>query len=117
MTSSIEHVSEDSFEGQVLGSSEPFLLDFSAVWCAPCRALEPILEEIAREHRGRIRIGKIDMDESVVLATQLGIRGAPTLVLFRGGKEQRRQLGLTSKRKLLQLLELPEAPVQLPASR
>ncbi|HMI90309.1 MAG TPA: thioredoxin domain-containing protein [Polyangiales bacterium] len=110
----IEHVTDLSFETEVLGSSEPYLLDFSAVWCAPCRALAPILEEIAREQRGRLRVGKIDIDDSPVIAARLGVRGAPTVVLFRGGREHGRLLGLTSKRKLLELAELTGAPVQLP---
>jgi len=112
----IEHVTDLSFDAQVLGSSEPYLLAFSAVWCAPCRALAPILEEIAREQRGRLRVGKIDIDDSPAVAARLGIRGAPTVVLFHGGHEQGRLLGLTSKRKLLALARLTDAPVQLPVT-
>ena len=89
MSEHMEHVDDHSFEHTVLGSTEPYLLDFSAVWCPPCRALEPILESLAQEHRGKLRVG-----------------GAPTLVLFRDGKEVARRLGLTSKRNLSQLLGL-----------
>jgi thioredoxin 1 len=112
----MEHITDHSFEAEVLGSSEPYLLDFSAVWCAPCRALDPILEEIAREQQGRLRVGKIDIDACPEVAARLGVRGAPTVVLFRGGREQGRLLGLTSKRRLLELAALGAAPVQLPAS-
>lgn len=72
------------------------------------------LEEIAREQQGRLRVGKIDIDACPEVAAQLGVRGAPTVVLFRGGREQGRLLGLTSKRKLLELAALGDAPVQLP---
>lgn len=109
MTHPIETITEPDFEREVLGSSVPYLLDFSASWCAPCRALEPILEQIAREHQGRLRVGKIDMDDASELAARLGVRGAPTVVLFHAGREQARQLGLTSKAKLLARFGLPAA--------
>ena len=106
MSEHMEHVDVHSFEHTVLGSTEPYLLDFSAVWCPPCRALEPILESLAQEHRGKLRVGKIDIDSSPEVAARYGVRGAPTLVLFRDGKEVARRLGLTSKRNLSQLLGL-----------
>lgn len=102
----MEHVDDFSFEDTVLASDQPYLLDFSAVWCPPCRALEPILESIAQQHRGKLRIGKIDIDSSPLVAARFGVRGAPTLVLFKDGKEAARRLGLTSKRALIQLLGL-----------
>ena len=108
MTSPVETVTEQSFEQQVLGSSQPFLLDFTASWCPPCRALEPILEQLAHEQRGRLRVGKIDLDGAQELSARLGVRGAPTVVLFHDGREQARQLGLTSKRKLLALVGLSD---------
>jgi thioredoxin 1 len=112
---SIESITDLSFESEVLGSSQPYLLAFSAAWCAPCRALAPILEEIAREQRGGLRVGKIDIDDSPAVAARLGVRGAPTVVLFRGRSEQGRLLGLTSKRKLLALVGLDSARLQVPA--
>jgi thioredoxin 1 len=102
----MEHVDDRSFEQQVLASGEPYLLDFSAVWCPPCRALEPILEALAAEHKGRLRVGKIDIDSSPEVAARYGVRGAPTVVLFKSGQEAGRRLGLTSKRALLQLIGL-----------
>ena len=106
MTSTLEAIDDANFEREVLGSSTPYLLTFSAAWCAPCRALQPILEELAREYRGQLRIGKLDIDESQIIAPQLGVRGAPTLILFQNGKVQARQLGLVPKRTLLKLLGL-----------
>ena len=102
----MEEVDDRSFERLVLGSTEPYLLDFSALWCPPCRALEPILEALAQEHRGQLRVGKIDIDSSPEIAARNGVRGAPTLVLFRDGKEAGRKLGLTTRRALLSLLGL-----------
>ena len=106
MSTHLEDVTDASFETLVLASSEPYLLDFSALWCPPCRALEPILEALAQEHRGQLRVGKIDIDTSPEVAARYGVRGAPTLVLFRGGQEAGRKLGLTTKRALSQLIGL-----------
>ncbi|HEX4354679.1 MAG TPA: thioredoxin domain-containing protein [Polyangiales bacterium] len=85
MTHSIEDISDLNFSDEVLASEEPYLLDFSAVWCPPCKALQPILEGVAAQCRGRLRVGKIDIDSSPVVAARFGVRGAPTLLLFRDG--------------------------------
>lgn len=111
----IEHITDTSFESDVLGSSLPYMLVFSAAWCAPCRALTPILAELAREQHGRLRIGKIDLDDSPAVASRLGVRAMPTVVLFRDGRERGRVLGLTQKRKLLALAELPTSTVNAAA--
>jgi thioredoxin 1 len=103
MTSRVEDIHDLNFEQEVLASESPFLLDFSAVWCTPCKALNPIIESIAEEYHGRLRVGKIDMDSSPGIAARLGVRGAPTVVLFRDGKECARRLGLTSKKHLLSM--------------
>lgn len=99
----LEPIDDLNFEREVLGSELPYLLDFGAVWCAPCNALEPILAEIAREHHGQLRVGKVDIDASPAVAARYGVRGAPTVLLFRGGQEQARRMGLTSKQNLLAL--------------
>jgi thioredoxin 1 len=104
MASTLETIDDLNFETEVLGSNLPFLLDFSATWCAPCRALQPILETLALEHRGQLRIGKIDLDESPGVAARLGVRGAPTLILFTGGREQARKLGFTSRQAMVSLI-------------
>ena len=106
MSGRVEEINDLNFDSEVLGSKQPFLLDFSAVWCAPCKALNPIVESIAEQYRGQLRVGKIDIDSSPEIASRLGVRGAPTLVLFREGKEQARRLGLTSRAALIQLAGL-----------
>jgi len=107
MASTLEAIDDLNFETEVLGSKLPFLLDFSASWCAPCRALQPILETLAAEQRGKLRIGKIDLDESPGVAARLGVRGAPTLVLFTGGEERARKLGLANRKALLAMIGEP----------
>jgi thioredoxin 1 len=88
----------------VLASEQPFLLDFTATWCGPCKMLAPIVEKLADENVGKVRVGKIDIDASPATAARLGIRGAPTVVVFKNGKEAARQLGVVSKERLLSLL-------------
>ena len=111
----IEHIDDTNFETDVLGSGLPYLLVFSAAWCAPCRALTPIVDELAREHQGRVRVGKIDLDDSPEVGSRLGVRGLPTVVLFRDGQERGRVLGLTQKRRLLALAGLSASAVDAPA--
>jgi thioredoxin 1 len=104
MASALESIDDMNFETQVLASKEPFLLDFSAEWCSPCKALAPLVEALAEEFRGRLRVGTLDIDASPAVAARLGVRGAPTLVLFRDGREAARKLGLTNRRGLLELI-------------
>ncbi len=112
MTSkNVLEINDLNFDSEVLGSSEPFLLDVSAVWCGPCKMLLPIVERIADENVGKVRVGKIDMDDSPGVAQRLGIRGAPTIVVFQGGKEKARHLGVTNKARLLELLGISDRQV------
>jgi len=103
-STSVQPLDDKTFDRHLRSATVPVLVEFTAPWCAPCRALEPILHELARESAGRWSIAKIDGDQHPELATRFGIRGFPTLLLFAGGREVARQLGLTSKKKLLELL-------------
>jgi thioredoxin 1 len=92
------------FDEQVLASPVPVLVDFTAAWCSPCRALEPIVDRIAREQQGAVRVARIDVDEAPATAARFGIRGMPTVVAFVGGRERARHVGLTRAEVLLRLL-------------
>jgi thioredoxin 1 len=106
MNDAIEVIDDLHFEREVLASEQPYLLVFSALWCAPCKALNPILAQIASEFRGSLRVGTIDIDDSPGVAARYGVRGAPTLLMFRGGREVGRRLGFTNKPNLLALTGL-----------
>jgi thioredoxin 1 len=95
-----------NFAATVLESAEPVLVDFTAAWCGPCKMLAPIVERIAEENVGAVRVAEVDIDESPGIATKLGIRGAPTVVVFRGGVEVGRHVGTTNKQTLLRLVGL-----------
>jgi thioredoxin 1 len=97
-------INDLNFENEVLKSKEPFLLDFSAVWCGPCKMLSPIVEKIADENMGKIKVGKLDIDDSPGVAAKFGIRGVPTIVIFKDGKESGRHVGVTNKETLLKLV-------------
>jgi thioredoxin 1 len=97
-------INDLNFETEVLQSKEPFLLDFSAVWCGPCKMLTPIVEKIADENTGKVKVGKLDIDDSPGVAAKFGIRGVPTVVVFKGGKESGRHVGVTNKETLLKLI-------------
>ena len=97
-------INDLNFETEVLGSKEPFLLDLGAPWCPPCRALEPIIDRIAAERLGQLRVGKLDTEDSPAIASKLRIKGVPTVVVFRDGREVARHVGLTSREKLLALV-------------
>lgn len=97
-------VNDVNFDDEVLRADGLVLVDFGATWCGPCRRLDPIVESIADEHVGRLKVAKIDMDESPGVATRYGIRAAPTVLVFRGGERIAQHVGLTTKEKLLQLV-------------
>jgi thioredoxin 1 len=99
----------DDFEDQVLRAKEPVLVDFSARWCGPCRALAPALDELARDVAGRARIVKVDVDENPDLARRYDISSIPCLVIFRDGREVRRIVGLMPKARIAEALDAPSA--------
>jgi len=93
-------VTQANFGNEVLQSATPVLVDFWAEWCGPCKSLAPILDELAEEYNGRIRIGKVNIDEHQELAAQYGIRSIPTLLLFKQGQVAEQLVGLRGKREL-----------------
>ncbi len=99
----VREITDHNFQDEVLASPEPFLLDFSATWCGPCKALLPIVEKIADENVGAIRVGKIDIDSSPEIAAKLGVRGVPSIVVFKNGKEAARRIGLANRDAIMKL--------------
>ena len=98
---STTHVSDASFEADVLKSNQPVLVDFWAEWCGPCKTIAPVLEEIAQELDGKLKIVKVDIDRNAQTPKKYGIRGVPTLMLFKDGQVAATKVGAEPKRKLL----------------
>ena len=107
----IVHTTDASFEADVLKSSRPVLLDFWAEWCGPCKMIAPILDEVAKEYGDRVQVTKINIDENPQTPPRFGIRGIPTLMLFKDGKVEAQRVGALSKSQLTQFLDsnLPAA--------
>lgn len=95
-----------NFDDEVLKSSAPVLVDFTATWCGPCRQLSPIVEQVADELAGSVTVGKVDVDDSPVTAGKFGVRSVPTVMVFKGGERAAQHIGLTTKHKLLELVKV-----------
>jgi thioredoxin 1 len=99
------HVGDKNFAAEVLNSEVPVLVDFWATWCGPCRSISPIVEELATEFTGRVKITKLNVDENPAVPSQYGVRGIPTLILFKGGKILDQIVGAVPKARLKAMIE------------
>lgn len=99
-TSLIKDISDASFEADVLHSTEPVLVDCWATWCGPCKAIAPLLDEASRHYNGKLQIVKINVDEDRAVPARLGVRGVPTLMLFKGGELKATKVGAVTKAQL-----------------
>ena len=104
MSEHIKTVSDDSFDADVLKSSQPVLVDYWAAWCGPCKQIAPMLEEVAAEYAGKVTVAKLNVDENQQTASEFGIRGIPTLMLFKDGKVAATKVGALSKAQLTDFL-------------
>ena len=98
-------VTDSEFEGDVLGADKPILVDVWAEWCGPCRMIAPSLEAVAEEYEGKAGIYKMNVDENQNVPQRFGIRGIPTLILFKGGEEQERIVGAVSKDAIAKVID------------
>ncbi|NWF94135.1 MAG: thioredoxin [Syntrophaceae bacterium] len=99
------HVNDKNFAEEVLNAGLPVLVDFWATWCGPCRSISPIVEELAKEFTGRIKVAKLNVDENPATPSQYGVRGIPTLILFKNGKVADQIVGAVPKARLVAMIE------------
>lgn len=105
MSEHIHYVSDSTFDAEVLQSQLPVLVDFWAEWCGPCRMITPILDEVAKEYAGRLTVTKLNVDENQQTPQKFGIRGIPTLMLFKNGNVEATKVGAVSKSQLVAFID------------
>ena len=105
MSENITHITDDSFEEQVLQSQLPVLVDYWAEWCGPCKMIAPALDQIAQEYAGRLKIAKLNIDENQATPPTYGIRGIPTLMIFKNGNLEATKVGALSKTQLAAFID------------
>ena len=105
MSAHIQYVTDDSFEAEVLQSALPVLVDYWAEWCGPCKMIAPILDEVATEYTGKLKVAKLNIDDNQATPGKFGIRGIPTLMLFKNGAVEATKVGALSKSQLTAFLD------------
>ena len=105
MSEQIKYVSDASFDADVLKSDKPVLLDFWAEWCGPCKMIAPILDEVAKDYGDKVQVAKLNVDENQQVPAKFGIRGIPTLILFKNGQVAAQKVGALSKSQLTAFLD------------
>lgn len=105
MSTQIMAVSDDSFEADVMNAELPVLVDFWAEWCGPCKMIAPILDDIAQSYEGRLKVAKINIDDNAATPQKFGVRGIPTLMLFKNGELESTKVGAISKSQLTAFLD------------
>ncbi len=105
MSEHIHYVTDDSFAADVLQSQQPVLVDYWAEWCGPCKMIAPILDEIAKEYAGRLKVAKLNIDDNQETPASYGVRGIPTLMLFKNGNVEATKVGALSKSQLAAFLD------------
>ena len=105
MSENVKEVDDSSFEQDVLQSPQPVLVDFWAAWCAPCRMLAPTVDAVAEKYAGSALVVKLNVDDNPAISQRYGIKGIPTLILFKGGKEEERVVGATSKEAISRMID------------
>ena len=107
MSEHIHHVTDTTFKNEVLDASVPVLVDYWAEWCGPCKMIAPILDEVAKEYAGKLKVAKLNIDENQKTPGEYGIRGIPTLMLFKGGNVEATKVGAVSKSQLIRIKSAP----------
>jgi thioredoxin 1 len=105
MSEHIHYITDDTFESEVLQSPQPVLVDYWAEWCGPCKMIAPILDDIAKEYAGKLKVAKVNIDDNQATPAKFGIRGIPTLMIFKNGNVEATKVGALSKSQLAAFID------------